>query len=950
MKKESFVAAIYVITAAFFIFIFSYNLESPTGNLITLQSITPGSSNLVPVLCSSTSWTACQKAFADDINKATVTVGTGITKYVRYNFSFSPGSQPKQNSRILNISIIPQISASNNQARVSMRVSRDGGKTFSPKVHILFPEIQFGERTFNVDVSNDFDQIINNQLIEKPWYTENLTKLVVELGCYKFGTGNNPTCRLDYVSASVKFTDFSFSASLNTSSITVEQGKSASALATITLTGGLPTNTMLEFSSCPASASCSFSPALGKANFTSSFTVAASPLTPLGTYTTKLIRTNPAYLYSDPRSGAISLNIVIVPSSNARITDTCSPTDTLFRVSGQTGGNASQFDDQNYAFKLCFPEVGPISRSCTLPQNPNQEYELFLINKTDNKIYVPGSMSYQYSNQDFTQVCSSNVACYYDTSCQQGYTCLFSLSSTNNGLVGECNTYPTKACCATRDFYPADPCSTFALNDQCGTSVCNQDLDLDNAFAFQPGNAMDNSLSPQSGSAYGCDLFPNDGCSINAMADNCRPGCGPDANSNGIADICEPPAPPQQPCQILSAAWSSSQATEGQQVNLVVTTTAGCNGQNALFLVQEVDALSNDNVNTNPLSVQVLNGQATGTWTAEYQNDGVGDPEYQYQVTIGALSTTSASQLTVSRPVTNVCGNNKLESGETCQTCIQDAGCATGTVCCLSGSTYSCLTSCATGSIVNPGCSPGLVNNNGICVCDEKDDNICPSDLSCFESDPDCDDGDSEVTEDDNCPAVYNEDQEDFDQDATPLDKCFFTQDAYYITSDSSDFICGGDACDLDADNDGICDSDGPIEPYCIGQDQCLYSPLGSIVDLDPGSNQGCSAEEVTCKIEWDCSNVAWYPCDSSTGLRTRDLGDCSKLGIENGLCKCNKYPIYNSECVTESFYMPKTMEKCEAGQQRQQEFPFFDNLSLIITLLLLIGFYLVRKKLNKNL
>ena len=89
-----------------------------------------------------------------------------------------------------------------------MRVSRDGGKTFSGKVHILFPDTQFGEQTFQVDVTNDFDQTINGQVVEKPWYTENLTKLVVELGCYKFGTGNNPTCLLNYISAMAIFTDF----------------------------------------------------------------------------------------------------------------------------------------------------------------------------------------------------------------------------------------------------------------------------------------------------------------------------------------------------------------------------------------------------------------------------------------------------------------------------------------------------------------------------------------------------------------------------------------------------------------------------------------------------------------------------------------------------------------------------------------------------------------------
>ena len=103
MKEQQFTVAVYILFIGLFIFLLSFNdLKSPTGNLILPQ---PGSSKLIPTACSSTSWTACQKAFADDTNKATVTVGSGVTKYVKYNFSFSQESLVSQSSRILNVTI-----------------------------------------------------------------------------------------------------------------------------------------------------------------------------------------------------------------------------------------------------------------------------------------------------------------------------------------------------------------------------------------------------------------------------------------------------------------------------------------------------------------------------------------------------------------------------------------------------------------------------------------------------------------------------------------------------------------------------------------------------------------------------------------------------------------------------------------------------------------------------
>ncbi|MEK6904098.1 MAG: hypothetical protein AABW87_00730, partial [Nanoarchaeota archaeon] len=113
MRNNHLQTTVYVAAIAFFVFMISIGPEeSPTGSLVLLQPSQPGNSEMVPTSCSSTTWTACPKAFADDANKATVTVGSGVTKYVYYNLSFSPGKfLPSKTSRILNVTILPQISA-----------------------------------------------------------------------------------------------------------------------------------------------------------------------------------------------------------------------------------------------------------------------------------------------------------------------------------------------------------------------------------------------------------------------------------------------------------------------------------------------------------------------------------------------------------------------------------------------------------------------------------------------------------------------------------------------------------------------------------------------------------------------------------------------------------------------------------------------------------------------
>jgi hypothetical protein len=129
---------------------------------------------------------------------------------------------------------------------------------------------------------------------------------------------------------------------------------------------------------------------------------------------------------------------------------------------------------------------------------------------------------------------------------------------------------------------------------------------------------------------------------------------------------------------------------EGTTVNLNIGGT-DCDGATISFEVLEYDATSSDDpVTTNPSNV-VFSGSATGTWTAEYQDDGLigGDPEYYFIASVVGdteqiqSGTADVELLHVSEATGGtICGDGVCNGTETCNSCSQDCGsCCGNTIC-----------------------------------------------------------------------------------------------------------------------------------------------------------------------------------------------------------------------------------------------------------------------------
>src|SRR3989344_5703362 len=196
---------------------------------------------------------------------------------------------------------------------------------------------------------------------------------------------------------------------------------------------------------------------------------------------------------------------------------------------------------------------------------------------------------------------------------------------------------------------------------------------------------------------------------------------GNTANNDGCSSTCQN----EPKCVFTSAAWSTTQATEGQTVGLNVQGN-NCGGQTVSFVIWEDDTTSGDDpVNINPSNVVFVSNGVVRSWTAEWQSDGLGnDPEYYFiaQSTTNSSINAQSGLLTVSRAIGPFCGDGSVnQASEQC-----DDG---NTV-----NTDACTNSCN-----NARCGDGIVRTN-VEQCDDSNtaNNDGCSSICQIESAPSC--------------------------------------------------------------------------------------------------------------------------------------------------------------------------------------------------------------------
>jgi len=412
--------------------------------------------------------------------------------------------------------------------------------------------------------------------------------------------------------------------------------------------------------------------------------------------------------------------------------------------------------------------------------------------------------------------------------------------------------------CSWNSCIPTESCGDSVCNgpetasscaQDCQTSTCGNglidfgeecDLGILNsphgACTTQCTNAIcgDGLLWNMNGGTEQCDAGNSNSNNPNSCRLTCQlPTCGDNICDNGYGETtsscsqdCGSAA---TSCQLTGAYWETNAAIEGQSVSLHVTGD-NCNGKSVSFIVKEDDGLSilDDDVTVEPANAVFVNGVATTTWVAEWQDDGLwSQPEYYFTATeIMNVSNTvdSGEDLVVSRASAS-CGDGILDAGESCDdhNVLSGDGCSSA---CFIENGYSCSSQPST-------CSCNSGDSDGDGVCNSLDN--CPATSNSGQQDFD---GDGLGNVCDSCP---NDAQNDIDGDGIcgDLDNCPAASNPGQQDSNSNGVgdvcesnLCGNNIIEMGEECDGInlnplgtsCTSYTHFPPYTSGSVFCQVS------------------------------------------------------------------------------------------------------------------------------
>jgi hypothetical protein len=244
-----------------------------------------------PTTCSG-AWTSCSNANANDANTATAAVTSSASKTGTWS---AYGINIADSASITNVALRADFYASKSSGFASIRVSGDGGANYGP-AHVIGGNT--AEQTYNIDLTSDL-----------AWTGSKLSSsnLVVEVTCYKDGSGPNPTCNLDWLQVSATYTPFDYSISLSPNSASVNQGASAQSTVTVGHVSGNPQAVALRVSGCPTDATCTLNQTTVTTGNTVTLDITAGANTPAGTYNINVSSNGTGTVF---RSAIYSLTVI----------------------------------------------------------------------------------------------------------------------------------------------------------------------------------------------------------------------------------------------------------------------------------------------------------------------------------------------------------------------------------------------------------------------------------------------------------------------------------------------------------------------------------------------------------------------------------------------------------------------------------------------------------------